>query len=106
MTPMRDAARVGQCVYVGNGMLGKVTLGPWQWIKDEPLQIHLVVAFVGGKEAEEDHLLLYPRKGRETYVLDHGGTKSMSPRSYTKLCRTKPWCSPNDSPHVYQHDTY
>ena len=39
-------------------------LGPWQRIKDEPLDIHLAVPFVWGKEAEEDHLLLYPRKGR------------------------------------------
>ena len=73
VTSVRDAARVGQGVRAGRGMLGKCCLGPWQRIKEEPLDTHPVVPFVGSKEAEEDQVLPYPQNGGQTSVPDPGG---------------------------------
>ena len=71
VTPVRDAAGVGQWVRASSEMLAKLSLGPWQRVKDETLGIHPAVP--SGKEAEEDHLLPYPGKGEQTSVPNRGG---------------------------------
>ena len=73
VTLVRDAARFGQWVRAGSWMMSKFSLGPWQRIKDEPLDIHSAVPFVGGKEAEEVYLLPYPGKGGQTSLPHRGG---------------------------------
>ena len=53
MTPVTDAAGVRQWVRASSGMPGKFTLGPWQRIKDELLDIHAALLLVVGKEVEK-----------------------------------------------------
>ena len=66
-------------VCASSGMRRKFSHGLWQRIKDEPLDIQPTVLFVGGKEAEEDHLLPYPHKGRHTFVPNCGGKQKPLP---------------------------
>ena len=73
MTPMRDAARVGQWILAGRRMPGKFRLGPWHRIKNEPLGIHLAVPFVGGKEGKRTSCFLTLGRAGPTCVPDCGG---------------------------------
>ena len=87
------SARLWPLILASRGMPSKFYVGPWQKIKDEALDMHLAVPFVGGQEAEEDYLLPDPLKAAKPLCMILEANKSMSPHSYTTVGQTKPACS-------------
>ena len=72
VTPLLGCTRLWRLFRTGRGITSKFSLGPWQMVKDEPLDIHPALPFTAGQVVEEHSLLPDPRKGGPTSLLDGG----------------------------------